>query len=379
MHSHGMPAIDRLQQEGIRRVGSPKRGFRYLRPDGRPLPARELPRVRALRLPPAWTDVHVAAAPGAKLQAIGKDAAGRWQYRYHPEFVRRRADAKYRRLLRFAKMLPRLREQVSRDLRRRGFPRERVLAAMVRILETCFMRPGSEQYAREHGSYGLTTVRPRHVRLEGDRIMFEYRGKAGPKQVRELEDAAVARVVRGLLRVPGRDVFKFIDEGGAIVDVRRRHLNRYLREATGGPFTAKDFRTWAGTLLCASELARSAAGTDLAHAGRKRIAAAAVKAVAGRLGNTPAVARSSYVSPVVLVAFEKGDVLGCSYEPDELGVSVTRGMHRVEEALVAFLRRRASPAQALRVLQGGAWARPGGVRPAGTAAKPARRAARAPE
>ena len=294
MHSHGMPAIDRLQQEGIRRVGSPKRGFRYLRPDGRPLPARELPRVRALRLPPAWTDVHVAAAPGAKLQAIGKDAAGRWQYRYHPEFVRRRADAKYRRLLRFAKMLPRLR-------------------------------------------------------------------------------------VRGLLRVPGRDVFKFIDEGGAIVDVRRRHLNRYLREATGGPFTAKDFRTWAGTLLCASELARSAAGTDLAHAGRKRLAAAAVKAVAGRLGNTPAVARSSYVSPVVLVAFEKGDVLGCSYEPDELGVSVTRGMHRVEEALVAFLRRRASPAQALRVLQGGAWARPGGVRPAGTAAKPARRAARAPE
>lgn len=275
MHSHGMPAIDRLQQEGIRRVGSPKRGFRYLRPDGRPLPARELPRVRALRLPPAWTDVHVAAAPGAKLQAIGKDAAGRWQYRYHPEFVRRRADAKCRRLLRFAKMLPRLREQVSRDLRRRGFPRERVLAAMVRILETCFMRPGSEQ--------------------------------------------------------------------------------------------------------CASELARSAAGTDLAHAGRKRIAAAAVKAVAGRLGNTPAAARSSYVSPVVLVAFEKGDVLGCSYEPDELGVSVTRGMHRVEEALVAFLRRRASPAQALRVLQGGAWARPGGVRPAGTAAKPARRAARAPE
>jgi DNA topoisomerase I len=370
-----MRAIDRLQQDGIRRVGSPKSGFRYVRPDGRALPRRELPRVRALRLPPAWTEVHVSPRPGAKLQAIGRDRAGRWQYRYHPDFARRRADAKYRRLLRFAAMLPRLRERVSRDLRRRGFPRERVLAAMVRILETCFMRPGSERYAREHHSYGLSTIRPRHVRVEGDRIVFEYRGKAGRKQLRELDDAAVARLVQGLLRVPGRDVFKFVDQDGEIVDVRRRHLNRYLREVTGGPFTAKDFRTWAGTLLCASELARAAAAPSLTA--RKKLVAAAVKAVAARLGNTPSVARASYVSPAVLAGFHEGDVLPCSYELHEIGASVTRGLHRVEEALVAFLRRRASPARALRVLEGGGQGRPRAARPAGAVSRPARPAARA--
>ncbi len=373
-----MRAIERLQREGIRRAGTPRGGFRYLRPDGRPLPARQLWRIRSLRLPPAWTGVHVSPEPQAKLQAIGKDRAGRWQYRYHPEFVRRRAGAKYRRLLRFAEMLPRLRERVWRDLRRRGFPRERVLAAMVRILETCFMRPGSERYARKHRSYGLTTIRPRHVRLEGDRIVFEYRGKAGQKQVRELEDAAVARVVRGLLEVPGRDVFKFVGEDGAIMDVRLRHLNEYLREATGGPFTAKDFRTWAGTLLCASELARAAAAHP-GGAGRRKVAVAAVKAVAVRLGNTPSVARASYVSPVVLAAFQKGDVLSCSYQPHEIGAAVTRGMHRVEEALMEFLRRRASPGRALRALRGRGSGRPGQARPAGTAAKPLGRAARAPE
>ncbi|ABC82721.1 DNA topoisomerase IB [Anaeromyxobacter dehalogenans] len=346
-----MRAIERLQAIGLRRAGTPRTGFRWVRPDGRPAAAADAERARRLALPPAWTDVRVSPVAGAKLQAIGRDRAGRWQYRYHPDFVRRRAGAKYRRLLRFAAALPRIRARVTRDLRRRGVGRERVLAAMVRILATCPMRPGSEAYAREHGSYGLTTVQPRHVRVEGDRVVFDFRGKSGRRQVRELEDAPVARLVRTLLRVPGRDVFKF-EEGGEVVDVRRRHLNAYLREAAGAPFTAKDFRTWAGTVLCASELAAREREIVPGRTSRRQLEVAAVKAVAARLGNTPAVARASYVSPAVLHAFGEGRVIGCCYAPDELGVPVTRGLHPVEAALVRLLREEA-PAPGTAAARGG--------------------------
>lgn len=374
----GMRAIEKLQLRGIRRLGTPRTGFRWVRPDGRPAAAADAERARRLAIPPAWTEVRVSPAPAAKLQAIGRDRAGRWQYRYHPDFVRRRADAKYRRLLRFAAALPRLRARVARDLRRPGLARERVLAAMVRILEACFMRPGSEAYARDHGSYGLTTVRPRHVRVERRRVIFDYRGKAGQRQVRELEDARVARLVRRLLQVPGRDVFKF-EEDGQVVDVRRRHVNAYVREAAGAPFTAKDFRTWAGTLLCASELARHARHLAPGRTDRRRLEVAAVKAVAGRLGNTPAVARASYVSPAVLRAFGAGTVIGCCYRPEEIGVAVSRGLHRVEAALVALLRAEAPrPAPRLRVLRGGGAATSRTARAAGFRPRERLRAARAP-
>jgi DNA topoisomerase I len=373
-------AIERLRLEGIRRLGTMKAGFRYVRADGRPLRGAELQRVRGLRLPPAWTDVFVSPAAGAKLQAIGKDRAGRWQYRYHPEFMRRQADAKYRRLVRFAAALPRIRARVDADLRRKGVCRERVLAAMVRIIEMSFMRPGSEKYARENGSYGLTTVRPRHVRVARDTVIFEYRGKSGKQQLREVDDARVARVVRELLKIPGRDVFQF-EEDGAIVDVRRRHLNAYIREISGCPYTAKDFRTWAGTLLCASELARRAAELVPGRTDRKKVAVAAVKSVAERLGNTPAVARASYVSPVVLDGFAHGHVIGCCYEPDEIGVAVGRGLHRVEDALVAFLaaRVRRKPARVIPLVRGsGRGASPERTRAtlAARTAKPLGRAAR---
>jgi DNA topoisomerase I len=375
-----MRAIDQLQRDGIRRLGTPRSGFRYVRADGRALRGDDLERVRALRLPPAWTEVHVSPAPGAKLQAIGKDRAGRWQYRYHPEFMRRQADAKYRRLVRFAGVLPRIRARVDADLRRKGLSRERVLAAMVRILEISYMRPGSERYARENRSFGLTTVRPRHVRVSRDTVIFEYRGKSGQQQLREVDDARVARIVRELLKVPGRDVFQF-EEDGAIVDVRRRHLNAYIREISGGAYTAKDFRTWAGTLLCASELARRAAELVPGRTERKKMAAAVVKSVADRLGNTPAVARASYVSPVVLDGFAHGDVIGCSYEPDELGAAVTRGMHKVEEALVGFLaghaRRRPAKVIPLR-RRGGRGVSPARARPTAVTGTPFSRAARGP-
>jgi DNA topoisomerase-1 len=375
-HVSPVRAIDRLLRRGLRRAGSAKRGFRYLRPDGRPVARADAERIRALVLPPAWTDVRISPAPGARLQAIGRDQAGRWQYRYHPEFQRRQAAAKYRRLLRFAAALPALRAAVLHDLRRRGLPRERVLAGVVRLLEACHMRPGSEAYARENRSYGLTTVRPRHVRLSGDLVVFDFRGKSGQRQVRELRDPSVARLVRACLKVPGRDVFKFV-EGGAVVDVRRRHVNQYLRARSGAPFTAKDFRTWAGTLHCAGELARRVE-PGATRAARKRAVSAALRAVADRLGNTPAVARSSYVSPAVLDGFGKGRVVGCGLGEGEV-LGARPELCEAERALVALLRA-AERRPALRVLAGGAGRlAPEDARPTGATAKPARRAARRAE
>jgi DNA topoisomerase-1 len=382
-----MRALEKLQRHGLRRVGTPKMGFRYVRRDGRPVAAPDVERLRALRLPPAWTDVFISPAPTAKLQAIGKDKAGRWQYRYHPEFVRSRAAAKYRRLLRFAEALPKIRNAVDRDMRKRGLKRDRVLAGMIRILEACAMRPGSEAYARDNGSFGLATIRPRHVTVTGDKVTFDYRGKSGQQQVRELRDARVARLVRECLRVPGRDVFKFLEDG-EVIDVRRRHLNEYVRGKAGAAFTAKDFRTWAGTLLCASELAQRAQELVPGRTSRKRLANAAVKAVAERLGNTPAVARGSYISPAVLDGFERGEVVASCLRPDDvLGLNVPRsGLHDAERALVTFLRaatgdRKGGPK--LRVLRGGSdedargeLVRP---KPAGGVGKPVGRAARGPE
>ncbi|WP_242340621.1 MULTISPECIES: DNA topoisomerase IB [unclassified Anaeromyxobacter] len=374
-----MRAIERLEREGLRRVGTPRSGFRYLQANGRPAAAADVERIRALRLPPAWTDVRVSRAAGAKLQAVGRDKAGRWQYRYHPDFVRRQAAAKYRRLLRFADALPRVRARVERDFRRRGLGRERVLAGMTRILEATWMRPGSEAYARENGSFGLATVRPGHVRVTGDRVVFDYRGKSGQRQVREVRDRRIAHLVRELLAVPGRDVFKFV-EGGQIVDVRRRHLNAYLRAAAGGSVTAKDFRTWAGTLLCASALAEAARELVPGRTSRKRLVQAAVKAVAQRLGNTPAVARGSYISPAVLEGFARGEVVSCGLSPDDvLGLARGGGLHAAERALVTFLRRAATRGPAQRSRGTRSVVRPGPLRPSGPLGKPERRAARAPE
>ncbi len=360
-------------------MGTPRTGFRYVRANGRPAGAADVERIRALRIPPAWTEVCVSRAAGAKLQAIGRDKAGRWQYRYHPDFVRRQAAAKYRRLLRFAEALPRVRARVERDFRRRGLGRERVLAGMTRILEATWMRPGSEAYARANGSFGLATVRPGHVRVQGDRVVFDYRGKSGQRQVREVRDRRIAHLVRELLAVPGRDVFKFVEDG-EIVDVRRRHLNAYLREAAGGPFTAKDFRTWAGTLLCASALAEGARELVSGRTSRKRMAQAAVKAVAQRLGNTPAVARGSYVSPAVLDGFARGEVVSCGLAPgDVLGLARGGGLLEAERALVTFLRGVSTRRPARRARGPRSDARPVRPRLSGPLGKPVRRAARAPE
>ena len=232
-----MTVVERLQSSGIRRLGSPKSRFRYRHADGRRVSREERTRIDALVLPPAWTEVYISSSPASAVQAIGRDRAGRWQYAYSERQTRLRETRKRARLLAFLRALPALRTRLAQDLRREGLSRERVLAAMARLLLRGFLRPGSQVYARENGSYGLATLRPKHVRVRGSRVTLDYPGKGGKHQLREIEDAAAARVVRALLADPGPEVFRYRNGGDAWVNVRRRNLNAYLSEITGGRIT----------------------------------------------------------------------------------------------------------------------------------------------
>lgn len=315
-----------------------------MRADGRPVSAQERERIQALKLPPAWKDVAIAPAAKSKLQAIGKDNAGRWQYRYHESFSKRQQEEKYKRIVGFARALPRMRHRVSVDLRKKGLGRDKVLACMLRILGTCFIRPGSQVYAEENGSFGLATLRAKHVKVVGDTVFFDFPGKSGQQQHRELKDRRVAAIVRQLLKVPGRDVFKFVLDDGHIVDVRRRHINEYIQEVMGPEYSAKDFRTWGGTLICACALAR--ARQRLKHAAVegcvktvKKTVVAAVREAAEHLGNTPAVAKSSYIYPSVLAMFEQGKVVGKYFESiEELTKHDAPELHCSEKALLTMLK-----------------------------------------
>ena len=340
-----MTNLERLQQTGIRRLGTPKRGFRYRPASGRVTKA-DLDRITALRIPPAWTDVFINPAAKGRLQAIGKDSAGRWQYLYHADHTRLQEVRKFKRLGKFAKALPKLRATISRHLRQPGLQRERVLAAILRILSTCYMRPGSQSYASEHGSYGIATLRRTHVRVKGDLIEFDFPGKWGVRQQRQLRDRQVARVVRETMKLPGHNVFKYENGDGNVVTVTRQHINAYIKEIMGGNFSAKDFRTWAGTLVCACALAR--AGVEMPEEStirtqarvRKRRIVAAIKETAEVLGNTPAVCRSSYVCPEVINDFEKGKVIdNCFSNLADLVAFRGHGLHDAERALLKFLSR----------------------------------------
>ncbi|HKY27945.1 MAG TPA: hypothetical protein VJM12_08365 [Pyrinomonadaceae bacterium] len=334
-----MTRIERLQSIGIKRLGSPKSGFKYKTADGGRVSAHDLNRIDQLRIPPAWTDVAINPAANGKLQVIGKDAAGRWQYLYHPNHVRIQEAKKFRRILKFAKALPKMRSTVSRQLRQPELGKQRVLACILRILSTCFMRPGSQAYASEHGSYGVATLRSKHVKVRGDVIEFDFPGKAGVRQQRELKDRQVAKVVKRLLKLPGREVFKFQNGSGEFVKVSSRHINEYIKEIMGESFTAKDFRTWAGTLVCASALARAGAEAAEKKTARKRQLVAAIKETAELLGNTPAVCRSSYICPEIISSFEKGNINGQLKSFENLVDYRGRELHEAERALLRFLKR----------------------------------------
>ena len=334
-----MTKLERLQQTGIRRLGTPKRGFRYQSPNGR-LTKDILQRIYELKIPPAWTEVAINPAATGTVQAVGKDAAGRWQYLYHEKHTRAQELRKFKRITKFAQAIPKMRSTVARHLRQSGLGRERVLASILRVLSTCFMRPGSQVYASENGSYGIATLRRKHIKVKGDVVEFDFPGKSGVQQSHQLRDRQVARVIRASLKLPGYNVFKYENGDGKIVAVTRRHINEYIKEVMGASFSAKDFRTWAGTLVCACALARD--GDDIPKqktAKNKRIVAA-IKQTAEVLGNTPAVCRGSYVCPEIIDAFEKGNVIDSSVGSlNDLVSFRGRGLHKAEHALLKFLKR----------------------------------------
>lgn len=287
---------------------------------------KTLERIRRLAIPPAWNDVWICADPQGHIQAVGRDARGRKQYRYHPDWRACRDESKYDRLLAFGEALPGLRERVEHDLSRRGLPREKVLAAVVRLLETTLIRVGNDEYAKANKSFGLTTLRKRHVTLKGAGAVFEFRGKSGVLHKTGFHDARLARVLRSCETLPGQRLFQYVDHEGGRHAIGSQDVNAYLREATGEDFTAKTFRTWMGALLAARALAMQPKPETAAET--KKAIATAVKAVSGLLRNTPAVCRACYIHPVVLQAFEA----------DALSPAFAKEPQEAEQALLRLLR-----------------------------------------
>jgi DNA topoisomerase I len=278
------------------------RGFAYRNPDGTLVKDPDtLERIRKLAIPPAYTDVWICPDENGHIQATGRDAKGRKQYRYHPEWTALQSETKYARMAAFGRALPAIRERVEADLGLRGLPREKVLAAVVKLLETTLIRVGNDEYARAHNHFGLTTMRDKHAKIEGSEIRFHFEGKSGIKHKTRITDRRLSRVVKACQDVPGQRLFQYVDDEGQHQAIGSADVNAYLREITGENFTAKDFRTWAGTIAAAKALAMQPAPESAADA--KRLVTLCMKATAGLLGNTPAVCRSSYVHPAVLDAF----------------------------------------------------------------------------
>jgi DNA topoisomerase-1 len=278
------------------------KSFSYFGPSGRTLRDENvLRRIRSLVIPPAWTDVWICPFANGHLQATGRDARRRKQYRYHHRWREERDETKYERMIDFARALPRMRTRINRDLRRRGLPREKVLAAVARLLETTLVRVGNDEYARDNRSFGLTTLRDEHAKVRGSKIEFDFLGKSGIGHEVETQDSRLARIVRECQNLPGQELFQYVDAGGRVRDVGSEDVNRYLREISGQDFTAKDFRTWAGTSLAAQAL-REFEEFD-SQAAAKRNITRAIERVAERLGNTTAVCRKSYVHPAVIEAY----------------------------------------------------------------------------
>jgi len=334
-----MTTTERIHANGILRTGTPKSGFRYRRADGGNVTQKDLTRIRQLRIPPAWTDVAVNSAENGRVQVVGRDAAARWQYLYHETHVRRREREKFHRIIKFAEALPLMRRAVKRDLQKPGLPKERVLAGIVRILSKAFLRPGSEVYASEHGSYGVATLRPRHVSVKGSTITFRFRGKSGVMHETQIEDRRVAKLVRQLLKQTNRRVFKYENGDGKLADVRAQTINAYIRDVMGTSFSAKDFRTWSGTLLCACSLARRRHEDPEHERSVKRMVVAAIKETARALGNTPAVCRRSYICPAVIEAFEKDKTITDYFNGlQQLGSTRSAKLHPAEKALLRLLK-----------------------------------------
>jgi DNA topoisomerase I len=338
---------------GIRRKTNSK-DFHYFAADGNEIAdAATLARIRSLAIPPAWTDVWICPIADGHLQATGRDAKGRKQYRYHPRFREAREETKFERALAFARLLPKIRRQVDRDLKRPGLPRDKVMATLVRLLEITLIRIGNDEYARSNGSFGLATMRGRHVDVAGSKIAFRFRGKSGKTHEVNVTDARVARILQRCAGLPGEELFQYLDENGEPRSIEAADVNEYLRRVAGEDFSTKDFRTWAGTVLALEALRRAPADTVTA---RQRALTEVVRQVASRLGNTPAVCRKCYIHPAVTEAYlagqldrveralraGKGTARGLSAPEVDLTLLLSKSLERTRSSPSRNPRRRAS-------------------------------------
>ncbi len=324
-----------------RKKADVKGGFHFFDKEGKRITdEEEIKRIHSLAIPPAYTDVWICPSKNGHLQATGRDDKGRKQYRYHPKW-RETADAnKYSRVMAFAAALPGIRKRIDADLARAGLPREKVLATVVKLLETTLIRVGNEEYARDNKHYGLTTMRNRHVKVKGSTIQFSFRGKSGVDHTVELQNPRLARVVNRCQELPGHELFEYLDEDDKPHTIDSSDVNAYLQEISGQPFTAKDFRTWAGTVLAALAL-REFETFDSEAAAKKNIVAA-IERVAERLGNTPSVCRKCYVHPAILESYVDGTMLDALRRraEDELTSSHLAELKPEEAAVVGLLRER---------------------------------------
>ena len=325
-------------EPGIRRRRA-GRGFAYTDIDGSPVRDRQrLQRIKALVIPPAWTDVWICTSSRGHIQAVGRDERGRKQYLYHVRWRQERDSTKYHRLVAFGDALPELRRQLRHDLALPGLPREKLLAALVSLLEETRIRVGNEAYARQNGSYGLTTLRNRHVDVDGSHLRFRFRGKSGKSHLVELNDPRLAKIVRRCQELPGQDLFEYVADDGEPRTIGSTDVNDYIRAITSEEFTAKEFRTWAGTVLAATSL--DELGEFESETQAKKNVAEAIKSVAKQLGNTAAVCRKCYIHPGVIDGYENGTLLAALRRPARAAGSGSEGMLRPEEARVlAFLHR----------------------------------------
>jgi DNA topoisomerase-1 len=321
---------------GIRRV---KRGksFSFIASDGKPISDKgEIARIKSLAIPPAYTDVWICPQANGHLQATGRDARGRKQYRYHKRWREVRDENKFDRMIEFAKALPSIREAVGRDIALPGMPREKVLATIVSLMERTAIRVGNEEYARENDSYGLTTLREEHVDVKGSTVRFHFRGKSGKEHQVEVRDKRIANIIKKSQDLPGQQLFEYVDDDGTPRPVRSEDVNDYLKEISGGDFTAKDFRTWEATMMCALELAALEAA-EHNQTERKKLVTDVIKKVAEHLGNTPAVCKKSYVYPGVVDEFLSNGALELIEKAVEK--ASPHALDRHERAVVTLIER----------------------------------------
>jgi DNA topoisomerase-1 len=326
-------------QPGFARQRAGK-GFRYFDPNGKELRDEEhLNRIKSLAIPPAWTDAWICPLANGHLQATGRDARGRKQHRYHPRWREVRDETKFARMVAFARALPKIRKRVVSDLKLPGLPRSKVLAAVVRLLEVSLIRVGNDEYARDNKSYGLTTMRDHHVDVSGPRMRFHFKGKGGKQHAIDITDPRLAAIVKECQDLPGQEIFQYIGDDGQRRDVKSEDVNQYLQEITGEDFTAKDFRTWAGTVLAAMAL-RELEKFDTQAQAKKNVLRA-IEAVAERLGNTPAICRRCYVHPMVLDAYMDGALLETVKQraTEQWNTSI-RKLRPEEAAVLALLQER---------------------------------------